>query len=154
MAAQSFKTTILAGKEKNVTGIEVPAEVVAALGAGERPRLRVTVNNYSFVSSIGKMGGKFMISFSAAHRAASGLTGGDAVQVELAVAPKAPATVLPADFSAVLADTKLTEAFESAAPSRRKEWVRSIQDAKAPETRAKRIQKVVDALASARTDLP
>jgi hypothetical protein len=149
--AQSFKTTILAGKEKNVTGIEVPAEIIAALGVGQRPRLQVTVNSYSFVSSIGKMGGKFMISFSAAHRAASGLTGGDAVQVELEVAPETPAAVLPANLSAVLAQTGLTEAFDSAAPSRRKEWVRSIEEAKASKTRAKRIQRVVDTLIAART---
>jgi hypothetical protein len=146
MPAQSFKTTILTGKEKNVTGIEVPADVVASFGAGQRPRLQITVNGYSFASTVGKMGGKFMMSLSATHRAAAGVAGGDAVEVYVDLAPEPPKVTVPDDLSVALAAAGLADGFVRAAPSRRKEWVRSIEDAKAPETRAKRIQKVVDAL--------
>lgn len=145
MSFTSFKTTILAGESKNVTGIVVPPEALTALGAGLRPRLKVTVNGYSYVSSVGKMGGNFMIGLSAEHRRASGLTGGDAVEVTLEVAPE-PITLVPDDLGAALDQAGVAAAFAKAAPSRRKEWVRSVEEAKAAETRARRIQKVVDEL--------
>jgi len=145
MSFTSFKTTILAGESNNVTGIVVPSEALAALGAGQRPRLKVTVNGYSYVSSVGKMGDKFMIGLSAEHRQASGLNGGDAVEVTLELAPE-PVTLVPDDLRAALELAGVAERFAKAAPSRRKEWVRSVEEAKAAETRARRIQKVVDAL--------
>ena len=145
MSFTSFKTTIVAGESKNVTGIVVPPEVLAALGAGQRPRLKVTVNGYSYVSSVGKMSGKFMIGLSAEHRQASGLTGGDAVEVRIEVAPE-PVTLIPEDLRKALDQAGVAEAFAKAAPSRRKEWIRSVEEAKAAETRARRVQKVVDEL--------
>ncbi len=146
MTAQSFKTTILAGETKNVTGIEVPPSVIEALGAGQRPRLKVEVNGYGFVSTIGKMGGKFMISLSAAHRSAGGLAGGDAVEVKLELAPEPAPLAVPEDLASALAAAGLAERFEAAAPSRCKEWVRTVEEAKAPDTRARRIRKVIEAL--------
>jgi hypothetical protein len=149
MTAQSFRTTILAGKEKNVTGIELPADILAALGGGKRPRLKITLGDYSFVSSVGGMGGKAMISLSAAHRTAAGLTGGDRVEVRVELAPDPPAIDVPDDRAAARRAAGVTDAFDRAAPSRRKEWVRAIEEAKAAETRAKRIQKVIDTLSGA-----
>lgn len=149
MSSQSFRTTVLAGKEKNVTGIELPADVLTALGGGKRPRLRITLGDYSFVSTVGSMGGKAMISLSAAHRAAAGVAGGDVVVVGVELAPEPPAIAVPDDLKAALATAGLTESFDRAAPSRRKEWVRGIGEAKASETRAKRIQKVIEALSGA-----
>jgi hypothetical protein len=40
----------------NNPGIEVPAEVVDALGAGKRPRVSVTVNGYTYRSAEGYLG--------------------------------------------------------------------------------------------------
>ena len=56
----SFRTVILrAGK--TATGIEVPAELVAKLGASKRPPVRVTVNGHTYRSTVAVMGGKFMV---------------------------------------------------------------------------------------------
>ena len=55
----------------NNTGIEVPADVVAALGAGKRAPVVVNVNGYEYRSTVAPMGGKFLLPFSA--RAAQGV---------------------------------------------------------------------------------
>jgi uncharacterized protein YdeI (YjbR/CyaY-like superfamily) len=40
----------------------------------------------------------------------------------------------------------LLEAFEAFSYSRRREWANSVAEAKRPETRARRIQKVIDSV--------
>jgi Bacteriocin-protection, YdeI or OmpD-Associated/Domain of unknown function (DUF1905) len=146
MASQTFKTRLVAGESKNVTGIVVPDEIMAALGAGQRPRLKVTVNVYEMTVTPGRMAGKTMIGFSAAHRAASGLSGGDEITVRLELAAGPEAIEIPPDLHAALAEAGKIEAFSKAAPSRRKEWVRQVTEAKGQDTRGRRIAKIVDAL--------
>ena len=51
-----FHTTILQGG-KTATGIQVPDEVVAALGSGRRPPVKVTINGYTYRSTVAVMGG-------------------------------------------------------------------------------------------------
>ncbi len=53
---------------KTATGIEVPAEIVASLGAGKRPPVRVTVNGYTYRNTVALMGGQFLLGVSAEHR--------------------------------------------------------------------------------------
>ena len=43
------------GAGKTAAGIEVPAEVVSSLGSSKRPAVRVTINGYSYRSSIASM---------------------------------------------------------------------------------------------------
>ena len=51
-----FRTKILqAGK--TATGIELPTKIVEALGAGKRPPIRVTINGYTYRSTVAVMGG-------------------------------------------------------------------------------------------------
>jgi len=71
-----FHTTLLQG-DKTATGIQVPDEIVESLGSGKRPPVRVTINGYTYRSSIASMGGKFMLGVSAEHRAGAGVAGGD-----------------------------------------------------------------------------
>jgi hypothetical protein len=51
-----FRTTIVQSG-KNTTGIQVPDEVVEALGSGKRPAVKVTVNGYSYRSTVASMAG-------------------------------------------------------------------------------------------------
>ena len=53
--------------------------------------------------------------------------------------------VLPEDLQIALAAEGLVSAFEKFAPSHQKENIRSVEDAKSPETRARRITKVLEA---------
>lgn len=131
----------------NNTGIEVPAEVIEALGGGRRPAVEVSVNGFEYRTTVGVMGGRSLIPFSSDKRAATGIRGGDPITVDVTL-DTAPRTVgLPEDLASALAAAGARERFDALSPSRRKAHVTSVESAKAAETRARRIQAVVTALA-------
>lgn len=128
------------------TGIPVPPEVLESLGGGKRPAVTVAVNGYGYRSTVGSMGGRALIPFSSAHRAASGIAGGDEVRVVLDIDTAPRETAVPEDLAAALAAAAVQEAFDGLAPSRRKAHVVAIEGAKSPETRARRVAAVVESL--------
>ena len=145
--SQTFRTTLLSMGGKNVA-IAVPDDVVAAFGWGKRVPVVATIDGgYQYRNTIASMGGRFLIPVSAEHRTAAGVAAGDALTVEI-VLDAAPREVeVPADLAAALdADPAVRAAFDRSAPSHRKEWVRSVEDAKAPATRERRISKAVEAV--------
>ncbi len=128
----------------NNTGIAVPEDVVEALGSGKRPAVNVTVNGYSYRSTVAPMGGQFLIPFSSDKRAETGIAGGDEIEVELTLDTASRAVAPPEDFAAALAEVPgAREAFDALSPSRQKAHVTSIEGAKAEETRQRRIAKAV-----------
>jgi hypothetical protein len=137
-----FETTM--SQTGNNTGIEVPPEVIEALGGGKRPPVLVRVNGYEYRSTVGVMGGRSLIPFSSDKRAETGIGGGDAIDVEVEL-DTAPRTVeVPADFQAALeAAPGALAAFEALAPSHKKAHVTAIEQAKAAETRQRRIDAAV-----------
>jgi hypothetical protein len=140
-----FETTMfLSG---NNTGIEVPPEVIDALGAGRKPPVVVTVNGYEYRSTVAVMGGKYLVPFSSDKRAATGIQGGDPIVVDIEV-DTAPRTVdVPADLAAAIdAAPGAREAWERLAPSHKKAHVDAVESAKAAETRQRRIAKAIEAL--------
>lgn len=143
-----IRTTIVKGT-KNTTGIEVPPEVVEALGAGKRPPVTVTLNGYTYRSSIASMGGKFMISLSADNREKAGVAGGDEldVDIELDTAPRE--VEVPQDFAAALdAEPAARATFDKLSYSNKSWHVLQVQGAKTDETRQRRIAKSVATLAT------
>lgn len=137
-------TTTITSSGKNITGIPVPDEVVEALGGGRRPLVTVTVGGHTYPSAVASMGGRFMISLSKENRLAAGVAAGDEVEVDVELDTAPRQVSVPEDLAAALdAEPGLREAFERLAPSHRKEHVRAIEEAKAPETRERRIDKAV-----------
>jgi hypothetical protein len=131
----------------NNTGIEVPAETVEALGAGKKPLVVVTVNDYTYRSAIAVMGGKFLISFSSAHRAASGLGGGDKVEVSVEVDTAPRVVEVPENLQEALGThPDLKSKFDALSNSKKKLLVLPIEDAKTEETRARRVEKAISIL--------
>ena len=143
-----FTTTM--SQTGNNTGIEVPAEIVEALGAGRKPPVVVTVNGFEYRSTIAVMGGKHLIPFSSDKRAATGIAGGDAITVDLALDTEPRTVEVPDDLAAALAEAGLADAFASLSISHRKRHVLAVEGAKAAETRARRVAGVVEALRGAR----
>lgn len=140
-------TTNITGTDGTPTGIEAPPEAIAALGTKKNPAVKVHLPGYSYRSTVAVMGGKFMIPLSAAHREAAGLKAGDPVEVTLELDLEPRTVEIPADLAAALADKAgATAAFDALAFSKRKELVRQVVEAKAPETRARRIVKIVSEL--------
>src|SRR5690348_11572475 len=88
---------------KTATGIPVPAEIVERLGAGKRPAVQVTLQGYTYRSTVAPLGGAFMLPVSAEHRAGAGVAAGDEVEVTI-VRDAAPRVVsVPPDLAAALA---------------------------------------------------
>jgi hypothetical protein len=137
-----FETTLLL--DGNNTGIVVPSEILDELGGGKRPAVNVTVNDdYTYRGTVGTMGGRSMISFSAERRAATGLRGGETITVDLSL-DTAPRTVaVPDDLAAALAAAGIRAQFDTLAPSQQKAHVTGVEGAKAPETRARRVAAIV-----------
>jgi hypothetical protein len=145
-----FRTTIVQSG-KNTTGIQVPDEVVAALGSGKRPAVKVTVNGYSYRSTVASMGGVFMVSLSAEHRAGAGVGGGDEVDVDLELDTAPREVAVPPDLAAALAAEPAARAtFDGLSYSNRSWHVLQVTGAKSDETRQRRIAKSVDALKQGR----
>jgi antitoxin component of MazEF toxin-antitoxin module len=139
-------TTIIK-QEGNNTGIEVPQEVIAQLGTSKKPPVVVTVDGYTYRNTVAVMGSAFMISLSKAHREAAGIKGGDKVEVTLELDTESRIVPAPDDLAAALAAKPgATAAFDALSPSRRKEFVRQVEDAKTQETRERRIAGIVGKL--------
>ena len=145
-----FRTTILqAGK--TATGIRVPDEVVEALGKGKRPPVRVTINGFTYRSTVAVMGSDYMVGVNAENRAGARVAGGDEVDVDIELDTAPREVTLPADFAAALdADAKARRTFDALSPSNKGWHVSSVEGAKTDETRQRRIAKQVEALGEGR----
>ncbi len=138
----TFQATVAA--TGNNTGIVVPGEVIEQLAAGKRPSVVVNVNGYEYRNTVGVMGGRHMISISAAVRTATGLKGGDPVRVTLTVADTPPEVNVPADFAAALAAEERASAFfGKLSNSMQRYHVDNINAAKSAGTRQRRIDKAI-----------
>ncbi len=128
----------------NNTGIEVPAEVIEALGAGKKPPVRITVKGYTYRSSVAVMGGKYMVALSSEHRKNSGAAGGEELDIEIELDTEKREIAVPDDLQAALdADPEAKAFFETLSYSNKRRHVEPIEAAKAPETRQRRIEKSV-----------
>ena len=141
----TFHTTILR-TGRNTAGIQVPGQVIEKLGSGRRPLVRVTIKQYTYRSAVAVMGGKFMVGVTAANRQAAGVQAGEEVDVTLELDLEPRTVEPPPDLRAALTEAGALKAFETAAPSMQKEYVRQVEEAKAPETRLRRIAKIVNIL--------
>ena len=138
----TFETTVAASG--NNTGIVVPEEVIERLAAGKRPPVLVNVNGYEYRNTVAVMGGRHMISISAAVRNATGLNGEDPVRVTLTVADTAREVDVPADFAAALAaDERARAFFGKLSNSMQRYHVNNINAAKNADTRQRRIDKAI-----------
>jgi antitoxin component of MazEF toxin-antitoxin module len=145
----TFDTTIL--QIGNNTGICVPDDVVEKLGAGKKPPVTVTVNNYTYRNTVALMGGKFMIGVSAAIRSETGIKGGDKVTVQLELDTQPRAVALPADFEEALAkNAPAKQFFEQLSYSNKQRYVLPIGQAKTAETRQRRIGKAIEDLSESK----
>ena len=130
-----FRATIrLAGK--SATGIPVPAEVVSGLGSSKRPAVLVTINGFSYRSTVSSMRGEYMLSLSGERREAAGVAAGDEVEVELTLDAAPREVEVPPDLAAALdGDPLAKQAFEKLAYSHQLRHVLSVEGTKNPETR-------------------
>ena len=141
-----FRATVeLAGK--TATGIEVPVSVVEKLGSGKKPAVKVTIRKHTYQSTVASMGGRFMLPLSAENRTAAGVAAGDKVEVNVELDTEPRVVKVPPDFAKALKGAAAAKKkFDGLSYSHQRRWVMSIEDAKTPETRQRRIDKAVTEL--------
>jgi hypothetical protein len=141
-----FRTTVYQSGG-TTTGIPVPEHVLDELGGGGRPKVTVSFNGYTYRTTVGYHDGRPMISVSSAVRTASGVNGGDEVDVtiELDTAPRE--VDVPEELAVVLAnDPAAKAAFDALSNSKKQQLTLPIAKAKASETKARNVQKALNAL--------
>jgi hypothetical protein len=143
--------TVIRGSGKTTAGIHVPEEVVAALGKGKRPAVRVTINGRSYRSSVAVLGGQFMVGVSAENRNLVGVAAGDEVDVDIELDDEPREVTVPPDFMRALrGEAEAKRFFDGLSFSKKQRFVLSVEGAKTAETRQRRIDKALGMLREGR----
>ena len=124
--------------------IEVPAEVLDALGGGGRIPVQATFDGIAYRGSIASMGGCMALGVLKQIRSDLGKGPGDSVVVTVTRDDAERTVEVPDDLAAALAAAGAREAFDKLSFSHRREHVNAITEAKKPETRTCRIAKAVE----------
>jgi hypothetical protein len=146
-----FTATVqLAGK--TTTGVTVPPEIVDALGAGRRPKVRVTIGDHTFRNSVAPMNGNYLLGINADVRQQTGVAAGDTIEIDLQVDTEPREVTVPADLAAALDGAPdARRYFEQLSYSNRRWHVLSIEGAKTDTTRQRRIDKSIALLAAGKS---
>ena len=144
---QTFETTLDKHPTMNATGITIPFDVEKVFGS-KRVAVVATINKAVYRGSIVVMGGKYMLGIPKAFRDAAGINAGDNIVVTVEKDTAERTVEPPSDLIAALKKQGLKEAWGRLSYTNRKEHARSIEEAKQPETRVRRIAKVVELLTS------
>jgi hypothetical protein len=143
----TFTTSILLDDKVNATGISVPPESIAELGKGKKPPVKVTLNGFTYQSTVAAFGDVYMLPLSKERREAAGVKPGDTLEVTLELDLEPRTVEVPEDLAAALAaQPGARAAFDAQNYSTRKEHARQVETAKAQETRERRIAKIVTSL--------
>jgi uncharacterized protein YdeI (YjbR/CyaY-like superfamily) len=113
--------------------------------------VRVTLNGFTYRSTIATMNGVFMVGVSNEVRRSAGVEAGDDVDVELELDTEPREVIVPPDLAAALdADPVARRFFDGLSYSNRRRIVIPIEDARTPETRQRRIDASIARLRDGR----
>jgi Bacteriocin-protection, YdeI or OmpD-Associated/Domain of unknown function (DUF1905) len=142
MTTRRFKAAIV--REGRMCYVPLPFDPAAVFGKVRAP-VKVTVNGYTYRSTIAAMGGPPCVPLRKSNREAAGVDGGDTVQVRLELDTEPREVKPPADLvKALKAVPPAWERWQELSYSHQREHVESVEEAKRPETRARRIERAVD----------
>ncbi len=129
---------------KTATMFRVPFDLKDAFGRA-RPPVAVTIRGHTWRTTPGVYGGVGHIVVNRSVKAATGVDAGDRVQVAMELDAKPRTVRVPSDLRAALAeDPTVKEAFAGMSYTHRREYVEWIEEAKRPDTRARRIVATVE----------
>jgi hypothetical protein len=144
---RKFYATLQTDDESAFTFIVVPFNATDVFSTG-RPPVRVTLNGYAYRSTLAPYGGVHYLPVNQSARAGAQVKAGDRVTVVLE-ADEAPRTIKPPNdlARALKANPAAQLRWKQLSFTHQKEYVQAIEEAKRPETRARRIEKSVEKLA-------
>ena len=144
-----MKIDVIPTGKTTATVILTQEQVDAIRGSAGRARvpLAVTYQGQTFRTSVSVYQGKWMTVVNAEMRA-GGLDPGGTYTVDMSVDTQQRTVDVPSDFAAALKAAGARAAFDALSYTHRKEYVRAIDEAKKPETRARRIEAAVAKVAA------
>lgn len=143
MAEKKIRVKI--GRQETACFIPVAFDPKPIFGKVRAP-VKVTLNGYHFRSTIAAMGGEYFIPLRRSHREAAGLKGDETLEVTIASDTEPRAVALPEELARALKASKTAwDGWQKLSYTHQREWAEAINDARKPQTRARRISQAVDA---------
>jgi bifunctional DNA-binding transcriptional regulator/antitoxin component of YhaV-PrlF toxin-antitoxin module len=140
----TYETDVLG--EGNHASLLIPQWVLDKLQTNKRAPLKVTINGHTYQSTAVGVDGECRVVFPSAERLAANAKAGDSVEVTLELDSGYRTVDMHPELDAALSKSDLAEVFSKLSYSKRKEFARQINEAKAEDTRLRRIEKVVESL--------
>ncbi len=136
MAAKEFRTKLEDGF------IALPFDVRKEFGRA-RPPVKVSINSYSYRSTVSVYDGKYFIPVRKSNQEAAGIKPGDTVCASIALDEEPRTVDPPADLKTALRQSCLEADWGKLSYTTKKEFADVLVAAKKPETRARRVKKVL-----------
>ena len=138
-----FRTEILSAG-KTAAGIVVPPDVLEGLAAGKKPAVKVTINGYTYRSSVATVDGRSMIGVSNDVRNAAGVAAGQVVDVDVVLDTEPRIVAVPPALAAALeANPAAKASFDRLSYSNQRRIAEPIGATKSDETRDRRVAKAI-----------
>jgi len=143
-----FQATLQADPTGTGTYIAVPRAINTKLGLKGRPKVQTVIAGHPYRGSLMPVGdGTYLLGVLKAIQQAEGLKRGDNITVELEIDTAPRVIEPPSDLAKVLArDKRAASAWEKRSYTDRREMPRSLEEAKKPETRERRLAAAVTKL--------
>lgn len=142
-AVERFEAVIRRA-ERGGAYVEVPADVVTTLGGKARIPVSATFDGIAYRGSIVSMGGGVkVLGILKDIRSQLGKSPGDKVTVTAERDDTERSVVVPDELAAALDAAGLAETFTRLSYSHQREYVSSIEEAKKPETRRRRVAETI-----------
>ena len=126
--------------------IELPFDPKEKFGKVRAP-VKVTVNGYTFRTTIAAMGGPPCIGIRTSYLAAAGLQGGERLDVQVDLDTDKREVTPPADLvKALKVAPPAWDRWRELSYTHQREHAEAVEEAKKPDTRARRVAKTVELL--------
>ena len=142
MVNKTFTTTIV--REGPLCLIPLPFDPKPVFGKVRAP-VRVTLNGFTYRSTIASMGGLICIPLRRSNREAAGLEGTETLDVRLELDTDERIVEIPPDLAQALTETGRKN-WDALSYSHRREHAEAVTGARRADTRARRIAKAAGAL--------
>ncbi len=140
----TYETDVLG--EGNHASLLIPQWVLDKLQTNKRAPLKVTINGHTYQSTAVGVDGECRVVFPSAERLAANAKAGDSIEVTLELDSGYRSVDTHPELDAALSKSDLAEVFSKLSYSKRKELARQVNEAKAEDTRQRRIEKVLEGL--------
>lgn len=135
-------TTVL-GRDGPGFFIILPFDPKPVFGKVRAP-VKVTINGYTYRSTISAMGGMFCLPLRKSHREAAGVKGEEELHVTLELDQEERTVEPPAELMEALERAECQDAWQRLSYTQRREDAEAVAEAKRPETRVRRIEKIIE----------